>query len=293
MTNHDSDATDAARDAAVGGLLATLVRDYNPAVDLVPAALAGARRAKRRARVAWTAGGGLVAAAAAAVVLVTGATGAGPLPTAIATGSGGAANQGTGSSGACVGKWLPWSGESESALFGKGTVAQRAVVCAEDVAAMKRIYPGLAIVPFFEEYAAGKSTDFTTDQIAQLGPGLSPDTHILEPWQYTATLGGHAAYFYITYSSTRSDVCTGCTAIQPQPLPGPRPGYQLVGETPQTAHPNTIEVLVETPAQTYLGIGVSPVTGGAFTPPFDVTKLVKDGGFITAIDTDLRTLYGG
>ena len=308
MTNHDSDATDGARKAAIGPLFATLVQDYNPAVDLVPAALAGARRTKRRARVAWTAGGGgLVAAAAAATVLFTGATGTGSVPTTSATAGGGAATQGAAPPDtttaahtpgaldtACVGKWLPWSGGSESAMFGKGTVAQRAVVCTNDIEAMKTILPGLAIVPYFEQYAAGVNTDFTTDQIAQLGPGLSPDTHILEPWQYTATLTGHAAYFYISYSTTRSSVCTSCTPVQPQPLAGPRPGYQLVAETPQAeGNPGTIEVLIETPAHAYLGIGVSPVTGGTFTPPFDMTKLVKDSRFIAALDTDLRTLYGG
>jgi hypothetical protein len=305
MTNHDSDAADSAREAAIGGLLATLVRDYNPAVDLVPAALAGARRAKRRARVAWTAGGGLFAAAAAAAVLFTGATGTGSVPTTGATAGGGTATQGAAPPDtttaahkpgaldtACVGKWLPWSGGSESAMFGKGTVAQRAVVCTNDIEAMKTIMPGLTIVPYFEQYAAGASTDFTTDQIAQLGPGLSPDTHILEPWQYTVTLAGRAAYFYISYSTTRSSVCTSCAPLQPQPLAGPRAGYRLVGETPRT-DPGTIEVLVETPAHAYFGIGVSPVTGGTFTPPLDVTKLVKDGRFIAALDTDLRTLYGG
>jgi len=306
MIDQGSDAPDAVRDAdtMVSGLLETLVADYGPKVDLVPAALAGARRAKRRVRVAWTAGGALVTATAVAAVLAAGATVTRSVPTAIGTEGSAPATQGAVARGstahahgaldaACVGKWLPWTDQSDAVLFGKGTDAQRAVVCTEDIDTVKTVMPGFKVTPMFEPYSDGKNTDFTSDQIAQLGPGLSPNTPILKPWQYAVIQHGKPTYFYVTYSGNRADVCTGCTTSLSQPLPGPRPGYRLIAETPKTGSPvDTVEVLVETPEHTYLGIGLSPMSNGVFTPPFDVSKLVKDSRFLAALDADLGTLYG-
>jgi hypothetical protein len=294
MTNHESDALDAASGAALGGLLATLAQDCRPAADLVPAALAGARRAKRRSRLAWTAGGGLATAAAAVAamaVAMNGGVGRSASATAVWTGPVqlyGAVDK------ACAGTWLPSVPGSDSILFGTGTGAQRAAVCTRDIKTLKALMPGLAIAPYFETLADGEHADITAEQIALMGSGLAPDTHILKPWQYSVTLNGSPAYFFVTYSAKRTDVCAGCQAATPQALPGPRAGYRLVGETPRTPGPVTgIEVLVETPEHAYLGIGVSPLTAGARTLPFAPDELVKDAGFVAALDADLRTLNGG
>ena len=289
----DATAVDTAVDAAVSDLFTALVQDYRPSVDLTAAALAGARQAKRRARLAWTAGGGLATAAVAAVIAVSAVeVDTGPTSTPAVTVGGGTATTHIGGAlnPACVGKWLPWTDQSDASLFGKGTDAQRAVVCTNDMEMLKTVVPGVTVAPYFETFAEGQNTDFTPDQIAKMGSGLAPDTHILKPWQYDATLSGKTAYFFISYSTNRSDVGTGCVPVTPQPLSGPRPGYQLVCATSESG---MTEVLVETPDHAYFGIGVSPLTGGPFTPPFDPAKLVKDSRFIAALDADLQTLYGG
>jgi hypothetical protein len=192
----------------------------------------------------------------------------------------------------CVGKWLPWTSASDASLFGKGTDAQRAVVCTQDLAVLKTILPAAAITPYYETFGDGSRTDFTSDQIAQLGPGTDPNTHILKPWQYTVTLTGQSSYFFVTYSATRSDLCSSCAMVTPQALPGP-PGYQMVGKTPASgSQQQTNEVLIETPRGTYLGVGVSALSGGTFNAPVDVNELGHDAGFITTLDRDLVQLYG-
>jgi hypothetical protein len=157
------------------------------------------------------------------------------------------------------------------------------------MATLEAILPAATITPYFETFGDGARTDFTQDQIAQLGAGTDPNTHILKPWQYTVTVNGHSGYFFVTYSATRTDVCGGCGGGASQVLPGP-PGYRLLGGSPASGE--LPEVLIGTPRQTYLGVGVSPLTGGTFTPPVDVNQLVHDGRFITALDADLAELYG-
>jgi hypothetical protein len=289
MTDQSTDALG----EAVSAMFATLAEQYQPAVDLVPTALAQAQRGVKRRRLAWSVGGGVVTAAAAVAVAVI-ATMSGGVAVAPAGGGGATPTvQAIGLNPACVGKWLPWTSGSDASLFGKGTDAQRAVVCSQDIATLKTILPGATITPDYETFGHGARTEFTPDQIAKLGAGTDPNTHILKPWQYTVTVSGHSGYFFVSYSAARTDLCGGCDEDTSQTLPGP-PGYRLVQKTSATGsqqqHMN--EDLIETPKHTYLGVGVSPVTGGTFVPPVDVSKLVHDGRFVAALDADLVELYG-
>ena len=271
---------------AVGGLFAVLVEQYQPTVDLVPTALAQARRDKRR-RMAWGVGGGVVTFAATVAVAAIAVM-------SLSAGGGGASHAvwADDSNPVCAGQWLPWTSGSDASLFGKGTDAQRAVVCTEDIATLKAILPGATVTPYYETFANGSRTDFTPDQIAQLGSGTAPDTHILEPWQYSVTLNGHTGYFFISYSATRTDLCTGCDVTTSQVLPGP-PGYRLVQQTAAPGSQQGMnEDLIETPRHTYLGIGVSPLSGGTFVAPVEIDQLVHNASFITALDKDLVELYG-
>jgi hypothetical protein len=290
----------------VRSLFETLADGHRPTVDLVPSAIADARLKTRHRRLTWAISTALtVAAVAVAVTVLSTAAGA---PTA---GTGAAAAPGAvgphpypspwGTPGrpwvfttpdpGCLGRWLPWSDRSDARIFGKGTDAQRAVVCTQDIHGIEQI-TNVTLTPLWETYAHGRQTDFTPDQIATLGSAISPNTHILKPWQYTLTRNELKAYFYISYSTSRTDICTNCTTTMSVALPGPVTGYRLIATALSPSGLPT-EDLLETPRHTYLGIGLSPMTGGPFTPPVDITvELLHSQQFITTLDADLRELYG-
>jgi hypothetical protein len=276
MTDDRSEALD----DQVRSLFETIAAGYRPAVDLVPAAVAGARRGSRRRYFTIGLSTGLVAAAVAAVAFIAPSStpGAGTAP---------GASDAPGTNPACVGVWLPWTDQSDAGMFGKGTDAQRSAVCTEDLAGIKSLIPGVSITPVWETFGDGSRGEFTPDQIAKMGSGLDPKTHVLKPWQYDVTVSGHKAYFYISYSTTGTDICTSCGRSAPVNLPG---GFAILGggESPSQPMP---EVLVGTPAHTYLGIGLSPNAGGAFTQPFSLIRLLQDPRFIDVLAADLHELY--
>ena len=240
----------------VRGLFDAISAGYQPpATDLVPEAMTAARRATRRRTLTYTAGAGALAAIGSLAFVLGNSS---PARSSASSASGAAAGSAAaGAAGAgeatvvngtytsatpkitmeCTGTYLPWSSGSDSSLYGKGSDAQRATVCEQDLTALKTLLPGVTVAQSTQPYGPGvQSGEIMPDQVAEMGSGMKANTPVLNPWQYNVTVHGRTDILNIEYSrdTTGLELCSPCTANTPL-----ADGFRLVdviaGSDP---HPN-------------------------------------------------------
>ena len=195
--------TDEHFDGEVHGLLAGAFDGDLPAVNLVPRAVDGYRRHRRRTRVLGTAGGALAVAGVVAAGTALAGTGSRGTATDISAAHGGSGSRsGAGVTGGqpaadlkdpmCDGVFHNFSGQSGDALYTADTATLERV-CASDLAHLRQAIPGARISPLSETYAHALA-------VHDVPPGTPPpagrpeDTQWIQPGFYTVEAGGQKTY---------------------------------------------------------------------------------------------------
>jgi hypothetical protein len=273
----------------VRGLFETISAGYQrPVADLVPEALAAARRATRRRGIAYTFGAGVLAAAGA-LALTVGNLGTRP----VATGSGGSVEI-TSPKGAseiaqdCTGVYLPWSSGSDASMYGKGSNAQRTTICEHDLAALDVLLPGYAVSQSTQQYGVGVQVgEIMPDQIAEMGPGMKADTPVLNPWQYNVAVSAHgqSAIINIEYArDTTGLACSPCNANTPLAN-----GFTLVDTIASTSSSGPYAgVQLKTRQGEFIQVHIGATALNA--PTLDPVKLVEKPGFTAMLAADLAII---
>lgn len=280
----------------VRGLFDTISAGYQPpATDLVPEALAGARRATRRRALGYTVGAGALAAVGS-LALVLGEPGPRTSSsTSVAAGAGEATVVSSASAAApsaiakeCTGTYLPWSSGSDASLYGKGSNAQRTTICEQDLAALKVLLPGVTVTQNTQPYGVGVQIgEIMPEQVAEMGPGMKADTPVLNPWQYNVTAHGRTDIINIEYSrdTTALGLCSPCTANTPLAQ-----GFRLVDIIAgmDAGSPNA-GVQIRTPQGENIVLYISTTTSKG-TQTVDPVALAEKSGFTAMLADDLAII---
>ncbi|WP_034269949.1 hypothetical protein [Actinospica robiniae] len=284
-------------EAQVRSLFETISDGYQPSADLVPGALAAARRATLRRTVGYTLGAGVLAAVGSlAIVLPGSGTGASRSATTSSTGTGASRSATTSSTGAatvvssaigrqCTGAYLPWTSGSDASFYGKGSNSQRATICEQDLHALAQLLPGFKVSQSSEPYSAALN-EMMPDQVAQLGSGMKPDTPVLNPWQYDVDSHDTPGILMIEYSRDADglEFCNPCSLNTRLAH-----GFTLVDTIKDSASGKAdavVGVQLKTPQGedviVYLGAGSNR---GA--PAIDLVKLAENSAFTAMLAADL------
>lgn len=274
----DLDATDSG--AAVHGLLATAFADDLPVLNLVPAAVDGYRRHRRRARVLGTAGGALALAGivAAGTALAAGA-GSRATPPAAEDSSGSEVQQLL--SGDCSGSYYRFGQYNGSGVYSadQGGLAN---ACAQDIIALNQLTgSGLRPVTESTKDALAKHDLPAGAAMPPYGSGLLIQPGLYDGWNGTA-------YRISILISDKIEVFgTGCS---PQSCP---PNRTLAdGRTATEVASGPHDTLVIHYDKTHI------VTVDAFLTehtsakqvPFDFEGMIASPGFAQLISADVRAL---
>jgi hypothetical protein len=267
----------------VRSLFETISEGYKPSADLVPGALAATRRATRRRAIGLTLGAGALAAAGSlAIALPGGGTGA---PTSATVSSGTPVK---GASPAiireCGGVYVPWAAGSEDSFYGKGSNSQRTTICEQDLITLTKLLPGSSVSQSSEPYSSA-SEEMMPDQIAQLGPGITPDTPILSPWQYDMAGHGTPGVLMIEYSRDADglEFCHPCSKNTPLAH-----GFTLVDTITRSVSGK--DAIFGVQLKTPQGENIIVYFGAASTqdaPAIDMVKLAENPAFTALLAADL------
>jgi hypothetical protein len=282
-------STDEHYDGEVHGLLATAFDGDVPPVNVVPAAVDGYRRHRRRARVLGTAGGAL----ALAGVAVAG--------TALASGGGGSAATQSAASGArtsggtsasavdpdCRGIYDQFSARPHDGVY-TGDSATLSRVCTRDVAALRAAIPGATVVPQRETFA-----DALAHHEVQEGgrPPAGADAHtpLLQPGAYVVKAGGHSTYVSLIVADQQEGGFNGCL---PADCP---PNMKLADGTPATespalAAPGVGALAIRPDAGHWVFFFVTAQNAPGEVLGFDFPALVRSRPFAAAVAADVHDL---
>jgi hypothetical protein len=293
-------STDERYDGEVHGLLATAFDDDAPLVNMVPGAVDGYRRHRRRTRVLGTAGGALALAGVAVAGTTLGSgTGSGAARQSAASGTASSAarqnpaNGGTSSSPAnavdpaCQGIYFRFGAQPHVGMYSADN-ATLSRVCTRDVAALRTAIPGATVEPERETLA-----EAVAHHEAQAGDrlpaGATAQTPLLNRGFYEVKVGGQSTHLMLTFGRHQSWGFNGCMATC-------TPNMKLADGTPATESPATspdvgIDSLsIYFDAQHTAALMASPQNAPNEKMPFDFSKLVRSEPFAAAVAADVHDL---
>lgn len=268
----------------VRSLFETISAGYQSSADLVPGALAAARRATLRRTVGYTLGAGALAAVGALAIALPGSGTV--TPTSVTAGSSGSAKV---SSSAiireCTGVYLPWTSGSEASFYGKGSNSQRATICEQDLSTLAQLLPGFEVSQSTEPYSAALN-EMMPDQVAQLGSGMKSNTPILNPWQYTVVSHGTPGILMVEYSRDADglEFCHPCSKNTPLAH-----GFTLVDTIKDSTSGDSnaiVGVQLKTPQGENIIFYLSAASN-AGVPELDLVKLAENPAFTALLAADL------
>ena len=284
------------RDGEVHGLLATAFDGGGmPVLNLVPGAVDGYRRHRRRARVLGTAGGALALAGAvtAGTALAGTGTSGGTTTVGAAQGSsepGRAAGKATApeKDPLCDGRYHRFGARPGDHIYSADSAALERV-CARDVAALRAAIPGATVVPQRETFAQALARH-DAQPGEQLPPGADRQTPLLSPGEYIIKAGGKDTLLNLVFADKMGWGFNGCEVGKCAP------NMRMADGTPAT----------ESTAEPGSGVGALSVGRDAehwvfamaLIPnakvnqslPYDFGKLVRSQPFAAAVAADVRDL---
>lgn len=274
-------------DGGVHGLLATAFTDDMPVLNLVPTAVDGYRRHRRRTRVLGTAGGAL----ALAGVIAAG--------TAVASGSwsrsttDSAANGSDSSDSAasiaklCQGIYHRFSTQPGDRFYNAdGTSPSR--VCARDIAALQAAIPGATVVPQRETMAAARA-DRDVGPAEHLPPGADNSTPLVQSGEYQVMVGGQNTLLSLFFSDRMSWGFSGCETNACTPNTNLADGKPAT-ESTAPAEAGIGAVSVHYDARHWVLVMASIPNSHSQSLPYDFGKLVRSQAFAGMIAADVQDL---
>jgi len=268
----------------VRSLFETISDGYQSSVDLVPGALAAAKRATRRRTIGYTLAAGAVAAVGSlAIALPDNGTVA---PTsATASPSGSAKGAAPANLRECTGVYLPWTSGSDASVYGKGSNSQRTTICKQDLSTLAQLLPAFDVSQSTQPYSAAIN-EMMPDQVAQLGSGMKPNTPVLNPWQYTVVSHGTPGILMIEYSRDADGLQFRHPCSMNTPLAH---GFTLVDTIKDSTSGNSntiVGVQLKTPQDENIIIYLSAGSNRG-VPAIDLVKLAENPEFTTLLAADL------
>lgn len=269
----------------VRSLFETISDGYQSSADLVPGAVAAARRATRRRTISYTLAAGALAVVGslAAIALPSSGTGA---PTSVTVGSSGPAK---GASPAivreCTGAYLPWTSGSDASFYGKGSDSQRSTICEQDLTTLTQLLPGFEVSQSSEPYSVAINA-MMPDQVEQLGSGMKSNTPILNPWQYNVVSHGTPGVLMIEYSRDADglEFCHPCSMNTPLAH-----GFTLVDtikDSTSGSSDTIVGVQLKTPQGENIIVYLSAGSNRG-VPEIDLVKLAENTQFTALLAADL------
>lgn len=264
----------------VHGLLATAFDDDMPVLNLVPAAVGGYQRHRRRARVLGSIGGALALAGLAAAGTVLGAGGGHQRQNATA---------GPGTSAVppkivakCAGTY-----NLLDHVTGQFSANQQGLtaVCEQDLTMLRKLTGDSSLGPLTESYPTSvAASEPTAEMTPQIG---GPDAQI-RPGTYLGQLAGRAYHVMIEVEGKTPSLGENCTSTSCPPnlkLADGRPATKL------TAGLRDSYVVVHYDATHSVVIRAGLEDRNSDGPlPFDFDKLIASPAFARLISYDVRTL---
>lgn len=287
--------TDEHFDGEVHGLLAGAFGDGVPAVNLVPGAVDGYRRHRRRARVLGAAGGtlalaGVVAAGTALADTATG--GAKGLSAAASIGDRTSDRTGAGvpagsTSPECQGPFHSFTARPGDGVYTADEAGLRRV-CGSDLYFLRGAIPNALIAPQHESFAqALERHDLPAG--TPLPPGVTQDTQLIVPGSYVVKAGGQTTTVTLMVAHRQGWGFNGCTASSCPP------NLTLAGGTPATENPGSAQVgLGALSAHPDAAHWVWFMATAQGTPKatlgFDFAKAIRSEAFAKAVAYDVQNL---
>lgn len=268
----------------VRSLFDTISDGYQSSADLVPGALAAARRATRRRTIGYMLGAGALAAVGSLAIVLPGSGTV--APTSVSVGSGGPAK---GASPAiireCTGVYLPWTSGSEASFYGKGSNSQRTTICEQDLSTLAQLLPGFEVSQSTEPYSVAIN-EMMPDQVAQLGSGMKSNTPVLNPWQYNVVSHGTPGILMIEYSRDADglEFCHPCSMNTPLAH-----GFTLVDTIKDSTSGSSdaiVGVQLKTPQGENIIVYLSAGSNRG-VPEVDLVKLAENPEFTALLAADL------
>ncbi|MEZ0106101.1 hypothetical protein ABH920_000082 [Catenulispora sp. EB89] len=269
------------RHDAVHGLLATAFTDDMPVLNLVPAAVDGYRRHRRRARVLGSAGGALALVGVIAAGVTLGAGGRRP-------GQNVGAEPGPGTvvppkiAAKCAGTYNLLGGSAAPGVYSSDQQGLTAV-CEQDLATLQQLTGDTGLVPLTESYPSSTSSEPTSEMTPQIG---GPDARI-QPGDYLGSLKGTAYNLEISVYDKITSFGTNCTAKACPPTDRLADGHL----TTTVTGPRDTSVVVHYDATHSVLVRAGLKDRNSEAPlPFDVEKLLSSPAFARLISYDVHTL---
>ena len=277
--------TEELREDRAHDLLATAFEDDVPVVNLVPGAVEGYRRHRRRTRVLGAAGGALA---------LTGAIVAGATVPSWGVPSGQTAAPAAGHSpaiapapvtAACHASAFYKFGNSVGVTWYLGDLNDLRAVCDRDVAALKAMVPGAKVTPRTE---TAKSAEQLHDISAGMPlPEVSADTPIVDTGSYVIEYAGHRVSATFDFSTKEIIFGDGCFSGACDP------NARLAEDYPARAFSDTNgggTVIVDLGGGHVANVRISDDGKDVTKFPFDFFAAIRTEAFFTAIRDDNRQL---
>ena len=281
-------------DGEVHGLLAGAFDDGVPVVNLVPGAVDGYRRHRRRSRVLGTAGVLAVAGVVAAGTALAGTGTSGRTTTVSAAHGSGDAGQAAGKAGAlekdplCDGLYHSFSGRPGDHVY-RAATATLERVCASDLAHLRAAIPGAQISPVRETYQQALAVhDIPPGTPAPVG--APENTQWITPGGYLVEAAGRRTYLDLAVSDRQGWGFNGCSAGDCPP------NLRLADGTPATETPaSSAEVgigmlSIHLDATHWVSFSASANAATKEALSFDFAKAVRTKAFADAVAYDVRSL---
>ncbi|MEY9927349.1 hypothetical protein ABH926_001974 [Catenulispora sp. GP43] len=273
--------TDERSDGGVHGLLATAFDDGVPVLNLVPGAVEGYRRHRRRARVLGTVGGAL---ALAGVVVAGTASGAGSghrsQNTAVEPG-GSAVSPRTAAR--CTGTYQLIGGATAD-QYSTGQQGLTAV-CEQDLTTLQQLTGDPDLGPLAESYpSSGPSSEPTAEMTPQIGGSGA----VLQPGDYLGQSyrgGYHVSIEVYNKTPSLGENCTSTSCPPNLRLADGRPATKLTGPLRDSF------VVIHYDAAHAVVVRAGLEDRNSEDPlPFDFDKLIASPALARLISYDVRTL---
>lgn len=273
------------------GLLATAFDGDVPTVNLVPGAVAGYRRHRRRTRVLGAAGGALALAGivAAGTALAGTATGGGKSVSADAGGGGrtGAGVAARGTSPDCQGVFYRFGDlKGDSVFTGDDATLKR--VCESDLSHLGAAIPGARVLPARESFAQALARHDVPPG-TPLPSGVTKDTPLIAPGSYVVKANGQTADVTLMVAHKQRWGFYGCWA------PNCPPNLALADGTPATENPGSAQAYIASlsahpDSVHWVWFMATPESEPKATLGFDFGKAIRTEAFAEAVAYDIQNL---
>jgi hypothetical protein len=272
----------------VHGLLATAFADDMPVLNLVPTAVDGYHRQRRRARVLGTAGGALALAGviAAGTAMASGSWSR-STTSSTANGSGGSGGSAASIAKLCQGIYHRFSTQPGDHTYSADNTSLSRV-CARDITALRAAIPGATVLPQRETMAQAR-TNLDVGPAERLPPGADTTTPLVQSGEYLVKVGGQNTLLSLFFSDRMSWGFSGC---ETNACP---PNTNLEDGTPATESTAPAEagmgaLSVQHDARHWVLAMASIPNSNSQPLPYDFGKLVRSKAFAGMIAADTQDL---